>query len=71
MRYTECRLTAAAELLLDGIDEKRVDFKPTYDESDTEPMVLPGGFPEPAGQRFPPGSPVGWPPPSRPTTPPS
>jgi topoisomerase-4 subunit A len=45
MRYTECRLTAAAELLLDGIDEDAVDFKPTYDESDTEPMVLPGGFP--------------------------
>jgi topoisomerase-4 subunit A len=45
MRYTECRLTAAAELLLDGIDENAVDFKPTYDESDTEPMVLPGGFP--------------------------
>jgi topoisomerase-4 subunit A len=45
MRYTECRLTAAAELLLDGIDEDAVDFKPTYDESDTEPVVLPGGFP--------------------------
>ena len=45
MRYTECRLTPAAELLLDGIDEDAVDFKPTYDESDTEPMVLPGGFP--------------------------
>jgi topoisomerase-4 subunit A len=45
MRYTECRLTPAAELLLDGIDEDAVDFKPTYDESDTEPLVLPGGFP--------------------------
>jgi topoisomerase-4 subunit A len=45
MRYTECRLTAAAELLLDGIDEDAVDFRPTYDESDTEPTVLPGGFP--------------------------
>ncbi|MBW3559472.1 MAG: DNA topoisomerase IV subunit A [Proteobacteria bacterium] len=45
MRYTECRLTPAAELLLNGIDEDAVDFRPTYDESDTEPSVLPGGFP--------------------------
>jgi topoisomerase-4 subunit A len=45
MRYTECKLTAAAELLLDGIDEDAVDFKPTYDGSDEEPMVLPSGFP--------------------------
>jgi len=45
MRYTECRLTAAATLLLDGIDEDAVDFKPTYDGSDDEPMVLPSGFP--------------------------
>ena len=45
MRYTECRLTPAAELLLDGIDEDAVDFRPTYDDADTEPVVLPGGFP--------------------------
>jgi topoisomerase-4 subunit A len=45
MRYTECRLTPAAQLLLEGIDEDAVDFKPTYDESDSEPVVLPGGFP--------------------------
>ncbi|MBI1197485.1 MAG: DNA topoisomerase IV subunit A, partial [Phenylobacterium sp.] len=45
MRYTECRLTTAAELLLDGIDEDAVDFKPTYDGSDEEPVVLPAGFP--------------------------
>src|ERR1700677_1127088 len=31
MRYTECRLTAAAQLLLDGIDEDAVDFRATYD----------------------------------------
>src|ERR1700692_554611 len=30
MRYTECRLTDAAQLLLDGIDENAVDFRPTY-----------------------------------------
>ncbi len=45
MRYTEARLTAVAELLLDGIDEDAVDFRPTYDGEDTEPVVLPAGFP--------------------------
>ena len=44
MRYTEL-LTAAATLLLDGIDEDAVDFKPTYDGQDDEPVVLPTGFP--------------------------
>jgi topoisomerase-4 subunit A len=45
MRYTEAKLTEAATLLLDGIDEDAVDFKPTYDGSDEEPVVLPAGFP--------------------------
>lgn len=45
MRYTEAKLTAAATLLLDGIDEDAVNFKPTYDGQDTEPVVLPTGFP--------------------------
>jgi len=45
MRYTECKLTEAAKLLLDGIDEDAVDFRPTYDSQDTEPVVLPAGFP--------------------------
>jgi topoisomerase-4 subunit A len=45
MRYTECRLTEAAQLLLDGIDENAVDFRPTYDGADEEPVVLPAGFP--------------------------
>ncbi len=45
MRYTECRLTEAAQLLLDGIDEDAVDFRATYDGEDEEPVVLPGGFP--------------------------
>ena len=45
MRYTEAKLTAAATLLLDGIDEDAVDFKPTYDGQDSEPVVLPTGFP--------------------------
>ncbi|HEX6866011.1 MAG TPA: DNA topoisomerase IV subunit A [Caulobacteraceae bacterium] len=45
MRYTECKLTEAAALLLDGIDEDAVDFRPTYDGEDEEPVVLPAGFP--------------------------
>src|ERR1700754_3772165 len=45
MRYTEAKLTEAAMLLLDGIDEDAVDFKPTYDGQDEEPVVLPTGFP--------------------------
>jgi topoisomerase-4 subunit A len=45
MRYTECRLTTSAQLLLDGIDEDAVDFKPTYDGEGEEPVVLPAGFP--------------------------
>lgn len=45
MRYTESRLTKAAELLLEGLDENAVDFKETYDGSDREPVVLAAGFP--------------------------
>jgi topoisomerase IV subunit A len=45
MRYTECRLTNAAQLLLDGIDEDAVDFRATYDGEEEEPVVLPAGFP--------------------------
>jgi topoisomerase-4 subunit A len=45
MRYTEARLTEAAEALLEGIDEDAVDFRPTYDGEDREPVVLPAAFP--------------------------
>src|SRR6202789_371833 len=45
MRYTEARLTDVARLLLEGVDEDAVEFKPTYDNSGKEPVVLPGGFP--------------------------
>jgi topoisomerase-4 subunit A len=45
MRYTECKLTPAAQLLVDGIDENAVDFRPTYDGQDEEPVVLPAAFP--------------------------
>ncbi len=45
MRYTESRLTKAAEALLEGIDEDAVDFRPSYDGSKEEPVVLPAAFP--------------------------
>jgi topoisomerase-4 subunit A len=45
MRYTEARLTAVAQALLAGIDDDAVDFRPTYDGEESEPVVLPGGFP--------------------------
>ncbi|MFO0413381.1 MAG: DNA gyrase subunit A, partial [bacterium] len=45
MRYTECKLTPAAVLLMEGIDQDSVDFKATYDDQDEEPIVLPAGFP--------------------------
>src|SRR6187431_3630957 len=44
-RYTEARMTEVARLLLDGIDEDAVDFRPSYDGQSTEPVVLPGAFP--------------------------
>ncbi len=45
MRYTESRMTDAAKLLLEGLDEDAVDFRDTYDELNSEPVVLPAGFP--------------------------
>src|SRR5215813_8757648 len=45
MRYTESRLSAVAHAMLDGIDEDAVDFRPTYDGEDQEPVVLPARFP--------------------------
>ncbi|MFO1023802.1 MAG: DNA topoisomerase IV subunit A [Acetobacteraceae bacterium] len=45
MRYTEARLTAIAQAMLAGIDEDTVDFRPTYDGEESEPVVLPGAFP--------------------------
>ena len=44
-RYTEARLTAAAEALLVGLDEDSVDFRPNYDGTLREPIVLPAAFP--------------------------
>ncbi len=45
MRYTEARMTSVAKLLLEGIDEDAIDFRPTYDGEAEEPVLLPGGFP--------------------------
>ena len=44
-RYTEARMTEVARLLLDGIDEDAVDFRPNYDGVSQEPVVLPAAFP--------------------------
>src|SRR5262245_33588626 len=44
-RYTEARMTEVARLLLDGIDEDAVDFRPNYDGQSEEPVVLPAAFP--------------------------
>src|SRR6266508_1357787 len=44
-RYTEARMTEFARLLLDGIDEDAVSFRPNYDGTSSEPVVLPAAFP--------------------------
>ncbi len=45
MRYTEARLSRIAAALLEDIDKETVDFKPNYDESESEPEVLPTRIP--------------------------
>lgn len=44
-RYTEARMALAAESLLDGLAEDAVDFRPNYDGTLSEPIVLPSSFP--------------------------
>jgi DNA gyrase subunit A len=44
-RYTECRLSALANVMLEGIDEDTVDFLENYSGEFTEPTVLPSRFP--------------------------
>ncbi len=44
-RYTEARMTDVARLLLEGIDEDAVPFRPNYDGQSQEPVVLPAAFP--------------------------
>jgi len=45
MRYTEARLSKAAEALLEDIDRETVDFQPNYDDTTQEPTVLPAQWP--------------------------
>jgi topoisomerase-4 subunit A len=45
MRYTEARMTEVARALLAGLDDDAVDFRPTYDGEESEPVVLPAAFP--------------------------
>lgn len=45
MRYTEAKLTDAAILLMEDMDSDTVDFRPTYDGTESEPVVMPAGFP--------------------------
>lgn len=45
MRYTESKMTEICTLLMEDIDKDTVDFRPTYDDSDTEPVLMPTQFP--------------------------
>ncbi len=44
-RYTEARLTEIAEMMLADLEKETVDFRPNYDDSREEPVVLPSTFP--------------------------
>jgi DNA gyrase subunit A len=44
-RYTEARLEALAESLMDDLEKDTVDFQPNFDETTTEPTVLPAPYP--------------------------
>ncbi len=45
MRYTECRLTRISDEVLGEIDQRTVPFRPNYDGTKTEPVVLPARLP--------------------------
>ncbi len=45
MRYTECRLARVADEILQEIEQKTVPFRPNYDGTRTEPVVLPARVP--------------------------
>src|SRR5438876_5081578 len=45
MRYTEARLAPLGAVLMDDMEKDTVDFVPNYDETQTEPSVLPAAFP--------------------------
>src|SRR6058998_1748487 len=44
-RYTECRLERLSDFLLADIEKETVDWSPNFDESTTEPLILPTRFP--------------------------
>ncbi|MBR3148296.1 MAG: DNA topoisomerase IV subunit A [Alphaproteobacteria bacterium] len=44
-RYTESKMTPAAMLIMEGIDEDSVDMMPNFDGTTVEPTVMPGAFP--------------------------
>ena len=44
-RYTESKMTPAAAMLMDGLDEDSVDMVPNFDGTTVEPVVMPGAFP--------------------------
>lgn len=44
-RYTEAKMTPISMHILEGMDEDAVDFRPTYNEEEEEPVVMPGAFP--------------------------
>ncbi len=68
MRYTECKLQKIAAELLDELKKSTVHWRPNYDGTKSEPVMLPARLPEPARQRRPRASPSAWPRPSRRTT---
>jgi DNA gyrase subunit A len=45
MRYTEVRMSRIASELLADLEKETVDFQPNYDETETEPTVMPARFP--------------------------
>ena len=51
-RYTEARMTETAALMLEGIDEDTVDFRPNYDGRERRAGRAAGSVPEPARQRL-------------------
>ncbi len=44
-RYTESKMTSAAMLIMEGLDEDSVDMMPNFDGTTVEPVVMPGAFP--------------------------
>jgi DNA gyrase subunit A len=45
MRYTEARMSGISVEMMADLDKETVDFEPNYDETRTQPSVLPGRFP--------------------------